>query len=309
MSGLLDVGDGHRIFWETAGDPAGKPAVVLHGGPGSGCSPWMRDLFDASAYRVVLPDQRNCGRSEPHASAPRVDLSANTTAHLVADLEALREHLGIERWLVLGGSWGSTLALAYAQAHVERVSEMVLFGVTTGRRAEVDWTFRGGLALFFPEEWDRLGAALPEGARDGDVVAGFQRLLHDADPEVCRRAARAWCEWESATPDWPPRPGLAARFEDPDYALAFARIVVHYMHHDLFLRDAVLLRGTARLAAVPAVLVHGRFDLQAPLANAWKLARAWPGAELVVVDDAGHGAPTALKRELRRATDRFVGPR
>jgi proline iminopeptidase len=307
MGGLLDVGDGHRIFWDAAGDPAGKPAVVLHGGPGSGCAPWMRELFDPSAYRVVLPDQRNCGRSEPHASAPRVDLAANTTAHLVADLEALRVHLGIERWLVLGGSWGSTLALAYAQAHPERVSEMVLFGITTGRHAEVEWTFRGGLARFFPEEWDRLRAALPAG--DGDVVAGFHRLLHDADPEVRGRAATAWCAWESATPDWPPRHGLATRFQDPDYALAFARIVVHYMHHDLFLEDGALMRDASRLAAVPAVLVHGRFDLQAPLANAWELARAWPSAELVVVDDAGHGAGPAIERELRRATDGFAAGR
>jgi proline iminopeptidase len=308
VTGLLEVGDGDRIAWEAAGNPDGKPAVVLHGGPGSGCAPWMRTLFDSAAYRVVLFDQRNCGRSTPYAGAPHADLAANTTANLVADIEALREHLGLERWLVLGGSWGSTLALAYAQAHPERVTEMVLFGITTGRHCEVDWGFRGGLARFFPAQWDRLRAALPPSDRDGDVVGGFHRLLNDPDPAVCRRAAEAWCQWESATPDWPPRTGLAERFADPSYALAFARIVVHYMHHDLFVEDGVLLRDVARLAHIPAVLVHGRFDFQAPLANAWELDRAWPSAELVVVDDAGHGASPSLVEEIVRATDHFAAP-
>jgi proline iminopeptidase len=303
---LLDVGDGNRIHWEACGSPAGKPAVVLHGGPGSGCAPWMRTLFDPAAYRIVLFDQRNCGRSTPHASAPDVDLAANTTANLVADVEALREHLGIERWLVLGGSWGSTLALAYAEAHADRVTEIVLFGVTTGRRCEVEWCFRGGMARFFPAQWDRLRAALPPADRDGDVVAGFHRLLNDPDPAVCRRAADAWCEWESATPDWPPRAGLAERFSDPAYALAFARIVIHYLHHDLFLDDGALVRDAAKLARIHGVLVHGRFDFQAPLANAWELQRAWPTAELVVVDDAGHGASPGLVDEIVRATDRFA---
>lgn len=295
MSGLLDVGDGHRVFWESHG--VGKPAVVLHGGPGSGCTPWHRELFDLESYRVVLPDQRNCGRSRPHASEPDVDLAANTTAALVADLERLREHLEIERWLVVGGSWGSTLALAYAHAHPTRVTAMVLFGVTTGRREEFDWLFRGGLARFLPEQWERLRAAFPE----GEVVDACHHRLFAPDPETRRAAAEDWCRWESATVDWPPRDELAERFRDPAYALAFARIVTHYVRHDAWLEDGVLLRDPG----VRGILIHGRFDLQAPLGNAYALARAWPAAEVRVVDGAGHAAG-ALTAEIRRATDDLV---
>jgi proline iminopeptidase len=304
--GMLEVGGGDRVYWEQCGNPAGKPAVVLHGGPGSGCAPWFRRLFDPAAYRIVLFDQRNCGRSTPHASAPGIDLADNTTANLVADIERLREHLAIDGWLVLGGSWGSTLALAYAESHPERVTEMVLFGVTTGRRSEVDWAFRGGMARLFPEQWERLLAGLPPGDREGDVVDAYRRLLNDPDPAVCRRAAEAWCRWESATPDWPPRDELAERFRDPDYALAFARIVTHYVCHNAWLPDDSLPRRAVALAEISAILVNGRFDLQAPLGNAWALERAWPRAELVVVDDAGHSLNAALADALVRATDRFA---
>lgn len=306
--GMLDVGDGgDRVYWEACGNPAGKPAVVVHGGPGSGAAPWWRRLFDPDAYRVVLFDQRNCGRSTPHASALGIDLRSNTTPNLVADIERLRRHLGIERWLVMGGSWGSTLSLAYAEAHPERVTEMVLFGVTTGRRSESDWAFRGGIAILFPEQWDRLRAALPRADRDGDIVEAYHRLLDDPDPEVCRRAAEAWCLWESATPDWPPSDELAERFTDPAYALAFARIVTHYIRHDVWLEDGALLRGADVLSDIPGILVNGRFDLQAPLGNAWELKRVWPNARLVVVDDAGHGASERLIEALVEATDRYAG--
>lgn len=303
--GLLEVGDGDAVYWETCGSPRGKPAVVLHGGPGSGCSSWFRGLFDPRAYRLVLFDQRNCGRSTPHASDPATGLAANTTAHLVADIELLRRHLDVDRWLVLGGSWGSTLALAYAEAHPARVTEMVLFGVTTGRHTEFAWTFRGGLARFFPAEWERLRAALPVAEGDRDLVDACHRLLNDPDPAVRRGAAEAWCTWESATPAWPPRRGPAERFADPAYALAFARIVTHFVRHDAWLEDGILLRRASALADIPGVLVHGRLDFQAPLANAWELKRAWPRAGLVVVDDAGHETTASLDRELVRATDRF----
>jgi proline iminopeptidase len=303
---MLDVGGGDRVFWEVRGNPRGKPAVVLHGGPGSGCAPWFATLFDPSAYRIVLFDQRNCGRSTPHASAPGIDLARNTTANLVADVERLRERLDVDRWLVLGGSWGSTLALAYAESHPDRVTEMVLFGVTTGRHAEIDWAFRGGIAVLFPEQWDRLLAALPPAERDGDVVEAYHRLLNDPDSDVCQRAADAWCLWESATPEWPPTDQLAERFTDPAYALAFARIVTHYVRHNAWLEDGSLLRGATAIADIPGVLVHGRFDLQAPLGNAWELKRAWPTAELVVVDDTGHGATPNLIEALKSATDRFA---
>ncbi len=304
--GMLKVGDGNLIYWEICGNPRGKPAVVLHGGPGSGCSPLFRRFFDPARYRVVLFDQRNCGRSTPHASAPDVDLARNDTANLAADIELLRRLLGIEQWLVLGGSWGSTLALAYAETHPEEVTEMVLFGVTTGRHSEFDWTFRGGLARFFPEQWERLRTGLPEADQEGDIVDAYHRLLFDPDPAVRQRAAADWCLWESATPDWPPREGPAERFTDPAYALAFARIVTHYVRHNAWLEDGVLIRDAGSLNDTPGVLINGRFDFQAPIENAWALKRAWPRAELVIVDDAGHGASPALVRELVRATDRFA---
>jgi proline iminopeptidase len=269
--GWLDVGDGHRIHWETSGDHHGKPAVVVHGGPGSGCTPWHRRLFDPARYRIVLFDQRGCGRSTPHASEAGTDLSTNTTQHLVADMDRLRAHLGIDRWLVLGGSWGSTLSLAYAETHPDRVSELVLWGVTTGRRSEADWLFRGGVAPLFPAQWEQLRARVPEAARDDDVVEAYARRLHDPDPEVREQAALAWC--------------------------------THYVAHDFFLEDGALLRDADRLAPIPGVLVQGRFDLQAPLGNAWALHRAGPSAELVIVEA---GDDDAIARELVRATDRFA---
>jgi proline iminopeptidase len=306
--GLLDVGDSNLVYWETCGDPRGKPAVFLHGGPGSGCSEGQRRLFDPTAYRVVLFDQRGCGRSTPHASAPDADLAANNTANLIADMELLREHLGVDRWLVFGGSWGSTLALAYAETHPQRVTEMILCGVTTGRRQELDWLFRGGVAVLFPEEWERLRVAAPAADRDGDIVEAYHRLLHDPDPAVRQHAALAWCMWESATPAWPPTTELAPRFRDPAFALAFARLVIHYVRHDLFLEEGKLLREAGALADISGVLVNGRFDLQAPVGNAWELKRVWPRAELVIVDNAGHaGDNPGLIREVIRAADRFAG--
>lgn len=307
-SGMLDVGDGHHVYWEMCGNPHGKPALVVHGGPGSGCDGWWRQLYDPSVYRVVLFDQRNCGRSTPHAAVHTTDLSTNTTAHLLGDMEQLREHLEIERWQLLGGSWGSTLALAYAVAHPQRVSELILFGVTTGRHAEVDWVFRGGISLFFPEQWERFLEAIPPHERDGDVLVPFNRMLNDPDPTVRRAAADAWCLWESASPDWPPVTGLLPRFRNPDYALAFARIVVHYAHNNCFLEDGELLRHAGVLADIPGSLINGRFDFQGPIGNAWAIHRAWPRAELVIVEDAGHSASApSLSQELVRATDRFRG--
>jgi proline iminopeptidase len=303
--GFLEVGDGNRVYWETCGNPRGKPAVVFHGGPGSGCSPWFRSFFDPDAYRLVLFDQRNCGRSTPHASDPGTDLGTNTTSHLVADAELLREQLGIERWLVFGGSWGSTLGLAYSVKHCDRVTEIVLSSVTTGRRDEFDWLFRGGLARFFPEQWERLRAGVPEAASDADVVDAYSALFVDPDPSVRRNAAFEWCLWESATPAWPPTTELAERFRDPTYALAFSRIVTHYVRANAWLEDGVLLRDAGLLAGIPGVLVSGRYDFQAPIANAYALSRAWPRAELVIVDEAGHIPTGELGRQVARATDGF----
>ncbi len=303
--GMLDVGDGHLVYWETCGDPRGKPALVLHGGPGSGCTAWHRRLFDPDAWRVVLFDQRSCGRSTPHASTPDVDLASNTTPHLIADIERLREHLAIERWLLLAGSWGSTLALAYAEGHPRRVTEMILFGVTAGLHEEMERVFGGGLATHFPEAWARLRAALPAARRDADVAAACNDRLFDPDPAVREAAAYEWCLWESASPTWPPTTGLLPRFRDPRYALAFARIVTHYARHRAWLEDGALLRGADALAHVPAILINGRHDLQT-CGAAEKLARRWPLAQLRIVEDAGHAAADAgITRELVRATDRF----
>jgi len=258
----------------------------------------------------VLFDQRGCGRSTPHASEPAIDLATNTTINLIADIELLRRHLGIERWLVLGGSWGCTLALAYAERYPERVSEMILFGVTTGRRAEFDWLFRGGVSVFFPEQWERLRTALPDGERDGDIVEAYHRLLHDPDRAVRERAAFEWCLWESATPAWPPSGGLAPRFGDAKFALAFARLVTHYVRHDAWIEDGSLLNNAGTLSGIPGIMVNGRFDFQSPIGNAWDLKRVWPRAELMIVDDAGHAADNAvITHELIQATDRFAGTR
>jgi proline iminopeptidase len=305
--GILEVGDGQGVYWEMCGNPSGIPALVVHGGPGSGCTSWQRRLFDPAAYRIVLFDQRGAGRSTPHASEPDVDLSTNTTQALIADMERLRLHLGVERWVILGGSWGSTLSLAYAEDHPDTVAAMILWGVTTGRRSEADWLFRDGLEPLFPSQWEKRRNALPPELRGGDIAEGYATLLFDRDPDVRRAAALAWCTWESVTPAWPPRDGLDERFEDPTYALGFARLVTHYLRNDEFLEDGVLLRNAGRLSGIPGALVNGRFDLQAPLGNAWTLARAWPDAELVVVDGEGHaGDAPGITRELIRATDRFA---
>jgi proline iminopeptidase len=306
---MLEVGVGNRVYWETCGNPRGKPALVLHGGPGSGSTPWHRRLFDPAAYRIVVFDQRNCGRSTPHASDPETDLTSNTTWSLVADIERLRQHLSIDRWLVWGGSWGSVLALTYAETHPDRVTELVLWGVSTGRRKELDWLFRGGVAIFFPEQWERLWAAAPPPERGDDMVAIYHRLLNDRDPSVRERAAFEWCLWESATPAWPPKPGLSARFAEPAYRMAFARLVTHYIDHNQWLPDEGIVPGAGALAGIPGVIVNGRFDFQGPIGNAWELKRIWPRAKLVIVDNAGH-APDAssITEELIRATNRFRDP-
>ena len=307
QQGILDVGDSNLIYWEICGNPDRKPALVLHGGPGSGCMAWHRRLLDPERYRIVLFDQRACGRSRPHAGSIDTDLCSNTTQNLVADIERLRQFLEIDQWLLLGGSWGSTLALAYAEAHPESVREIVLWGVTTGRHVEFDWLFRGGVAVLFPAEWQRLRDALPEALRTGDTVEAYSELLADPDPAVRKQAAINWCTWESATPAWPPAGGLAPRFRDPQYATAYARLVTHYVRHNGFLEDGILIRGAARLSSIRGIMVSGRFDFQAPLGWAFQLKRAWPLADHVIVDDAGHDAShESITAEIVRATDRFA---
>jgi proline iminopeptidase len=303
--GLLDAGDGQLVYWEVCGNPDGRPAVVLHGGPGSGCTPGWRRYFDPDAYRIVLFDQRGCGRSRPHASSPVIDLSTNTTAHLIADIELLRRHLDVDRWLVLGGSWGSTLGLAYAERHPDRVSELVLFAIATTRRREVEWITRD-VGRVFPGQWARFRDGVPAADRNGSLVDAYSRLLHDPDPSVREKAARDWCRWEDAhvavRSDHRPDP----RYDDPAFRMCFARLVTHYWRNAGFLEDGVLLRDAGRLSGIPGVLIHGRLDVSSPLDIAWELSRAWPDGELVVVDDAGHYGP-GMPEIIVRATDRFAG--
>ncbi|MDP4507514.1 prolyl aminopeptidase [Nonomuraea turcica] len=307
--GMLDVGDGNLVYWEVCGNPEGKPALVVHGGPGSGCSVGVRKTFDPERYRIVLFDQRNCGRSRPHASDPATDLSANTTHHLIADMEVLREHLGIGKWLLYGGSWGSTLILAYAQAHPERVSEIVIPAVTTTRRFEIDWLYRG-VGRFFPEEWERFRQGVPEADRDGDtfaLLAAYSRLLADPDPAVRAKAARDWVTWEDTVISLETNGKPNAYSDRPDEAVtAMTRICSHYFSNGAWLEEGVLLREAGRLAGIPGVLIHGRLDLGGPVDTAWHLAQAWPDARLVVVDDSGHTGSETMRKEIFAALDAFA---
>jgi proline iminopeptidase len=304
--GMLEVGDGQQVYWEVCGNRDGKPAVVLHGGPGSGCSPWLRRLFDPDRYRVVLFDQRGCGRSRPHAADPSTDLSVNTTRHLLGDIERLLGHLGIDRWLVFGGSWGTVLGLAYAQRHPERVTELVLAAVGTGTRMEVDWMTRR-VGRLFPEEWARFRDGVPAADRDGDLASAYARLLNDPDPAVREQAARDWCAWEDAHVDIRPAHRHNPRYDDPTFRMVFARLVTHYWSNAHFLPDGILLQEAARLAGIPGAMIHGRLDVSGPPDIAWQLARAWPDAELTLIDEAPHSAGhPATAAAIVRATDRFA---
>jgi proline iminopeptidase len=304
-SGHLDVGDGNLVHWEECGNPAGKPAVFLHGGPGGGCSPDHRRLFDPGAYRIVLFDQRGCGRSTPGAGAAGADLSTNTTWHLVADMERLREHLGIQRWQIFGGSWGSTLALAYAQQHPQRVTELVLRGVFTMRRSELDWYCGGGAANLFPEQWAELVDQVPEAERH-DLIAAYHRLLHDPSEQVRENAAIAWSRWEASLIGLLPRPGLVEEFGKPEFARTFAGIEVHYFHNRGWLEDGQLIDNAHRLRGIPGTIVQGRYDVITPAVTAWELARAWPDADLRIIADAGHAFDEpGIRSALIEATDRY----
>ena len=306
-SGLLAVGDGQEIYWEQVGDPGGTPAVFLHGGPGSGCSPGHRRVFDPAAYRAVLFDQRGCGRSRPLADTAAADLSVNTTQHLLRDIELLREHLGVPRWVVAGGSWGVTLALAYAQRYPDRVSAMVLAAVTSGTRRETDWITRD-MRRVFPREWDAFAAGVPAATRGGDLSAAYARLLADPDPAVTERAAEQWCIWEdthvSLMPGWEPW----LRYQDSAFRQVFARLVTHYWSNGCFLDDTPIAAGMHRIAHLPAVLIHGRYDVSGPLDTAWDLDRAWPASRLVVLDDSGHGG-ASMTEAMVEALDGFRNAR
>lgn len=300
-SGMLDVGDGHQIYWERVGTPGAKPAVFLHGGPGGGCNNNHRRVFDPARYDVLLFDQRGCGRSTPHAC-----LEANSTWHLVADIEHLRQLCGVEKWLVFGGSWGSTLALAYAETHPERVSELVLRGIYTLTQAELDWYYQYGVSEMHPEKFEQFQAPIPAAERGNMMLAYHQRLTGNNESEKLA-CAKAWSQWEGGTVTLLPDPALVDDFGGDQFALAFARIENHFFINKGWLDDGQLLRDAYKLHGIPGVIVHGRFDMPCPLKYAWNLAKAWPDAELQIIEAAGHAmSEPGILDALIQATDRFA---
>jgi proline iminopeptidase len=300
-SGMLDVGDGHTLYWERCGTRGAKPVVFLHGGPGSGCSPAHRRQFDPAKYDILLFDQRGCGRSTPHAS-----LEANTTWHLVEDIERLRTLVGVDKWMVFGGSWGSTLSLAYAQTHSERVTELVLRGIFLFDEYEIDWLYQDGASSLYPDGWEEFLSIIPEEER-GDLVEAYRRRLTGDDKAVQLEAAKAWSKWEGVTVTLLPSPEVIQSFTEPQKAIAIARIENHYMVNKGWLEEGQLLRGAEKLRGIPGVIVQGRHDCCTPPRAAWALHKAWPEAELQMVPDGGHlfSEPGVLDG-LVRATDRFA---
>jgi proline iminopeptidase len=303
-SGRLDVGDGHELYWERCGTRGAKPVVFLHGGPGAGCSPDHRRQFDPELYDILLFDQRGCGRSTPYAS-----LEANTTWHLVDDIERLRQLPGVESWMVYGGSWGSTLALAYAQTHPERVSELVLRGIFTFRQTELDWLYAYGASEIFPDKWAEFLEPIPPEERQ-ELVGAYQRRLTGDDREAQLVAAKAWSKWEAETVTLLPDPHVIEEFTSDEFAVAIARIENHYMVNKGWLDEGQLLRDAEKIRHIPGVIVQGRYDCCTPPATAWALHQAWPEARLEIVADASHlfNEPGILDG-LIRATDAFAGQR
>ena len=301
-AGMLRVSDLHEIYYEVSGAPDGKPVVVCHGGPGGGTTPSMRRYFDPERYRIILFDQRGCGKSRPHA-----ELNENTTWALIDDMEALRRHLGIERWQVFGGSWGSTLALAYGQAHADRVTELVLRGIFTLRREELHWFYQEGASWLFPDAWEGYLEPIPEAER-GNLIAAYHKRLTGDDRAEQLRAAKAWSLWEGGTVSLMPSPERMATFSSDDFALAFARIECHYfVNGGFFERDDQLIANVDRIRHIPAVIVQGRYDVCTPVKTAWELHKAWPEADFRLIDDAGHAASEpGIISELVLATDRFA---
>ncbi|WP_428407176.1 prolyl aminopeptidase [Hyphococcus sp.] len=301
-AGMLRVSDLHQVYYEVSGSPDGKPVIVCHGGPGGGSTPSMRRYFDPSRYRVILFDQRGCGKSLPHA-----DLTDNTTWDLVEDMEKLRRHLGVERWQVFGGSWGSTLAMAYAETHPDVVTELVLRGIFTLRREELLWFYQEGASWLFPDLWEGYLEPIPEAER-GDLISAYYKRLTGADKAEQMRAAKAWSVWEGGTVSLLPSDERVQAFSGDAFALAFARIECHYFYHGgFFERDDQIIANVDRVRNIPAVIVQGRYDVCTPMKTAWELHQAWPEAEFNLIDDAGHAASEpGIIDALVRTTDRFA---
>lgn len=301
--GWLSVGDGHEIYYEESGNPSGKPCLFVHGGPGGGASPAARQFFDPDKYRIVLFDQRGCGRSKPHAS-----IEANTTWHLIDDIELIRETLGIDRWLVFGGSWGSTLSLAYAQSHPERVTELVLRGIFLLRAQELQWFYQHGASELYPDAWQHYLAPIPDAERH-DLISAFHSRLTSEDPEVRLSAARAWSVWEASTSFLIQNEDFMAQLDEPEAALAMARIECHYFVNGGFFESPnQLLDAVDRIRHIPCVIVQGRYDVVCPPTTAWDLHEAWPEADFKLIANAGHSAfDPANAAALIEATNRFAG--
>ena len=301
--GMLQVSDVHEIYYEISGNPDGKPVVVCHGGPGGGTTPSMRRYFDPQAYKIILFDQRGCGKSKPHAS-----LADNSTWALVEDMEKLRQVVGVESWQVFGGSWGSTLALAYAQTHPDRVSELVLRGIFTLRREELLWFYQEGANWVYPDAWEHFVAPIPPEER-GDMMAAYYKRLTGADREVQLRAAQAWSVWEGSTVSLHQSPERMISFGSNQFALAFARIECHYfVNQGFFERDDQIIANMDRVRHIPGVIVQGRHDIVTPMKTAYELHKAWPESELIIVDDAGHAATEpGIIKALVGATNKFAG--
>lgn len=302
-TGRLKVSSLHEIYWEESGNPQGKPVVFVHGGPGGGTDGKQRRFFNPDKYRIVLFDQRGCGKSTPNACTDE-----NTTWDLVEDMEKIRKHLGVERWQVFGGSWGSTLALAYAETHPQQVTELVLRGIFLLRPEELKWFYQSGCSALYPDAWEKYWNLIPENERH-DMIAAYYRRLNSGDRKVQLEAARAWSGWEGATSKLFPDAGFIKGYEADDFALAFARIECHYFTHGGFLETPnQLLENVDRIRHIPGVIVQGRYDVVCPMMSAWELHRAWPEAELFIVPDAGHSAfEPGNTRALVAACDRFAG--
>ena len=301
-TGHLDVGDGHSLYWELCGNPDGKPVVFLHGGPGAGISPDHRRQFDPGKYKALLFDQRGCGRSTPHAS-----LESNTTWHLVEDIEKLREMAGVDKWMVFGGSWGSTLSLAYAETHPDRVTELVLRGIFLFDRHELDWMYsKGGASQLYPDKWEEFVAPIPEGER-GDLVEAYRKRLTGSDKAEQLRCAKAWSKWEAEIVTLLPNAHVIEEFTEDEKAIAIARIENHYMIAKGWLEEGQLLANAGKLKGIPGIIVQGRYDICTPPTSAWAVHKAWPGSELWIVPDAGHSASEpGIVDGLVRATDKFA---
>jgi len=306
-AGLLDVGDGNQIFWEARGNPSGRTVLLVHGGPGSGRSRTAHNAFDHNVFQIVSFDQRGCGDSVPSAADPATDMAVNTTEHLLDDMEKLRRHLGVDRWLLYGGSWAATLILAYAQRHPQRVDGIILISVSMTRPSEIDWLYRG-LRILLPEAWERFRTAIPAAARDdANLVEAYRRHMEHPDLTVREHAARTWRDWEDATIDHEVlgRPGQFGA-KPTEARLAFVRICTHFYAQYGWLDDGRLLRDAPLLTGIPGVIIHGRLDLSCPVVTAWELARAWPDAELTVIEDSGHTGSPALAAAVRHAVARFT---